>query len=365
MTPYPDTATPPARAGQRAGRAACLFAASFIVACLLATCLLALAAPARAEGLLGEIKARGYLNCGSSPGVAGFGVPDAKGEWRGLDIDFCRALASAIFDDPGKVRFVPLAAPARFTALQSGEIDVLARNTTWTLARDTSAKLNFPAINFYDGQGFLVRKDRGIAHVEGLDRATICLQQGTTTELNLADWFRTHGLAYKVVAFATAEETGRAYDSGRCDAYSTDKSSLYGERLKMAEPDAHTVLPETISKEPFSPVVRQGDDQWRDIVAWTHYAMLDAEEAGIGQGNVEAMRREALSPDIRRILGLEGKYGEALGLTNDWAYRIIRHVGNYGEVYARNLGADTPLKIPRGLNALWNQGGLQYGPPIR
>lgn len=330
-----------------------------VIAGLLAT------APALAEGTLAEVRGRGFLLCGSSPGVAGFGAPDAQGRWRGLDVDLCRALAAAIFDDPDKVRFIPLSAPARFTALQSGEVDVLARNTTWTLSRDASARLDFPAINFYDGQGFLVRAERGIGAVKDLDRATICLQQGTTTELNLADWFRTHGLAYKVVAYATAEEAGRAYDSGRCDAYSTDKSSLFGERLKMARPDAHVVLAETISKEPFSPVVRQGDAQWSDLVRWTHYAMVNAEEAGISQANVAQMRAEARSPDVRRILGLEGAYGEGLGLTRDWAYRIIRHVGNYADVYARNLGAATPLNVPRGLNALWTEGGLQYGPPIR
>ncbi|MGU3537661.1 amino acid ABC transporter substrate-binding protein [Methylobacterium sp. A54F] len=349
---------PPIRPSRSRRRAAPALAAGLALAA-------ALALPARADGLLAEIRARGHLLCGSSPGVAGFGMPDGQGRWQGLDIDFCRALAAAVFDDPEKVRFVPLAAPARFTALQSGEVDVLVRNTTWTLARDAGAKLDFPAINFYDGQGFLVRRDSGVGHVAGLDRASICLQQGTTTELNLADWFRSHGLTYRVVAYATAEETRRAFESGRCDAYSTDKSSLYGERLQLAQPEAYEVLPETISKEPFAPGVRQGDPQWRDIVAWTHFAMVDAEEAGIRQENVEALRRETPSPDVRRILGVEGRYGEMLGLTNDWAYRIVRHVGNYGEVYARNLGAGTPLNIPRGLNELWTKGGLQYGPPIR
>lgn len=316
------------------------------------------------QGTLAQVKARGHLVCGVSPGVAGFSVPDSQGEWRGLDVDFCRALAAAIFDDPKAVRFIPLSSAARFTAVQSGEVDVLARNTTWTLSRDTAA-MNFPAITFFDGQGFLVRKDRGIAQVKQLDRATVCLQQGTTTELNLADWFRTRELTYRVVTFANSEQTLGAYESGRCDAYSTDKSSLYGERLKTAHPNEHVILDETISKEPFAPAVRQGDDPWRDIVAWTHYAMLDAEEAGIGQANVEEMRGSVLGPDARRILGLEGRYGEAMGLTRDWAYRIIRHVGNYGDAFARNVGEGSPLKVPRGLNALWTKGGLQYGPPIR
>ncbi|KQP48996.1 amino acid ABC transporter substrate-bindnig protein [Methylobacterium sp. Leaf399] len=320
--------------------------------------------PALADGTLAQVKARGHLVCGVSPGVAGFSLPDSAGEWRGLDVDFCRAVAAAIFDDPKAVRFVPLSSAARFTAVQSGEVDVLARNTTWTLSRDTSA-MNFPAITFFDGQGFLVRKARGIGAVKDLDRATVCLQQGTTTELNLADWFRTRGLTYRVVTFANSEQTLGAYESGRCDAYSTDKSSLYGERLRTADPEEHVILDETISKEPFAPAVRQGDDQWRDIVAWTHYAMLDAEEAGIGQANLEAMRKSAPGPDARRILGLEGRYGERLGLTVDWAERIVRHVGNYGEVFSRNVGEGSPLKVPRGLNALWTQGGLHYGPPIR
>lgn len=335
-----------------------LLGASLLVALTVAT------SQARAEGTLAQVKARGHLVCGVSGGVAGFSMPDGQGRWRGLDVDFCRALAAAIFDDPDKVRFIPQSSAARFTALQSGEIDVLARNTTWTLSRDTAA-MNFPVITFYDGQGFLVRKALGITAVKQLDRATVCLQQGTTTELNLADWFRTRGLAYQVVTFANSEQALGAYESGRCDAYSTDKSSLYGERLKTARPDDHVILEEAISKEPFAPGVRQGDDQWRDLVAWTHYAMVDAEEAGVTRANVAQMRGSALSPDVKRLLGLEGSYGAGLGLTADWADRIVRHVGNYGDVFARNLGEGTPLKIPRGLNALWNQGGLQYGPPIR
>ena len=330
---------------------------------LLGALLTASPAPAQ-DGTLAQVKARGHLVCGVSGGVAGFSMPDGQGRWHGLDVDFCRALAAAIFDDPDKVRFIPQSSAARFTALQSGEIDVLARNTTWTLSRDTAA-MNFPVITFFDGQGFLVRKSLNITAVKQLDRATICLQQGTTTELNTADWFRTRGLTYQVVTFANSEQTLGAYESGRCDAYSTDKSSLYGERLKTAHPEDHMILDEAISKEPFAPGVRQGDDAWRDLVAWTHYAMIDAEEAGITQDNVDRLRGETLSPDVKRILGLEGKYGQGLGLTDDWAYRIVRHVGNYGDVFARNLGDGTPLKIPRGLNGLWTNGGLQYGPPIR
>lgn len=336
-----------------------------LLAALLAASPVLTRTAALAQGdTLAQVKARGHLVCGVSGGVAGFSMPDGQGRWHGLDVDFCRALAAAIFDDPDQVRFIPQSSAARFTALQSGEIDVLARNTTWTLSRDTAA-MNFPVITFFDGQGFLVRKSLNITAVKQLDRATICLQQGTTTELNTADWFRTRGLTYQVVTFANSEQTLGAYESGRCDAYSTDKSSLYGERLKTAHPEEHVILAEAISKEPFAPGVRQGDDAWRDLVAWTHYAMIDAEEAGIGQANVEALRTETLSPDVKRILGVEGTYGQGLGLTTDWAYRIVRHVGNYGDVFARNLGDATPLKIPRGLNALWTNGGLQYGPPIR
>nr|WP_306421431.1 amino acid ABC transporter substrate-binding protein [Methylobacterium iners] len=344
--------------GRRAGSRPVRWGIGILAAALL------LAPPAQAQGILAQVKARGHLVCGVSQGVAGFSMPDSQGQWRGLDVEFCRAMAAAIFDDPDKVRFIPLASPARFTAVQSGEVDVLARNTTWTLARDTAA-MNFGAVNFYDGQGFLVRKDRNIAEVRQLDRATICLQQGTTTELNLADWFRAHGLTQSVVTFANSEQTLSGYESGRCDALSTDKSSLFGERLKTADPEAHVILDELISKEPFAPALRQGDDQWRDIVTWTHYAMLNAEEAGLTRENVEATRKAPASPNVRRILGLEGRYGQDLGLTNDWAFRIIRHVGNYGEVFSRNVGEGSALKVPRGLNALWTQGGLQYGPPIR
>jgi len=324
-----------------------------------------LAGAAQAQGTLNSIKQKGYISCGSNPGLAGFGVPDAQGRWTGLDVDFCRALSAAIFNDVTKVRFIPLSAKDRFTALQSGEVDILSRNTTWSMSRDTALGLDFPAVNFYDGQGFMVKKKLGVTSAKQLDGASVCTQQGTTTELNLADYFRANKMKYEVVAFASADETFKAYDSGRCDAFTTDASGLYAERLRASAPDDNIVLPEIISKEPLAPAVRQGDAQWADIVRWTHYAMLNAEEAGITQANVDQMAKSTDNPDIKRILGTEGKYGADLGLTNDWAYRIIKLVGNYGEVFERNVGQGSPLKIQRGLNALWSKGGLQYGPPIR
>ena len=313
---------------------------------------------------LNSVKSRGMVQCGSNGTLAGFGLPDAQGRWTGLDVEFCRALAAAIFNDPSKVKFVPLTAKDRFTALQSGEIDVLARNTTWTSSRDTTLGLNFTAVNYFDGQGFMVRKALKVNSALELNDAAVCVQQGTTTELNLADYFRAKKMKLKTVTFATADEALKAYDSGRCDAYTTDASGLFGERLRLANINDHIVLPEIISKEPLGPVVRHGDDQWFDIVKWTHYAMVTAEELGITKANVEDHMKSD-NPDVKRLLGTEGKHGEALGLTNDWAYRIVKRVGNYGEAFERNVGQGSPLKITRGLNALWNKGGLQYAPPIR
>jgi general L-amino acid transport system substrate-binding protein len=318
---------------------------------------------ARAE-TLASVKERGELICGANGTLAGFGLPDPQGNWTGFDVDFCRAMAAAIFNDPKKVKFVPLTAKDRFTALQSGEIDVLARNTTWTLSRDTSLGLDFPAITYYDGQGFMVRRALKVSSALELNDASICVQQGTTSELNLADFFRTNHMGLKTVTFATGEDALKAYESGRCDAYTTDSSGLYGERQKLAEPSASIVLPEIISKEPLSPATRHGDNQWTDIVRWTHYVMLDAEELGVNKASVDE-KLKSDDPETRRLLGVEGQYGETMGLTNDWAYRIIKHVGNYGEIFERNLGQGSPLKIVRGLNALWTKGGLQYGPPIR
>jgi general L-amino acid transport system substrate-binding protein len=323
-----------------------------------------LAASSASAQTLNTIKQRGILNCGANGTLAGFGLPDAAGKWTGLDVDFCKALAAAIFDDPNKVKFVPLSAKDRFTALQSGEVDILARNTTWTSSRDTSLGLNFVGVNYYDGQGFIVRKSLKLNSALELNDAAVCVQQGTTTELNLADYFRANKMKLKTVTFASADEAIKAYDSGRCDAFTTDASGLYAERLRLAKSDDHIVLPEIISKEPLGPSVRHGDDQWMDIVKWTHFAMLTAEELGITKANIDEQAKSA-NPDVKRLLGSEGNYGEQLGLTKDWAYRIIKHIGNYSESFEKNVGQGSPLKIARGVNALWTKGGLQYAPPIR
>jgi general L-amino acid transport system substrate-binding protein len=325
---------------------------------------LGVAASSAGAQTLTTVKTRGTLNCGSNPGLAGFGLPDAQGNWTGLDVDVCRAIAAAIFDDPTKVKFVPLTAKDRFTALQSGEVDVLVRNTTWTSSRDTSLGLNFTGVDYYDGQGFMVRKALKVNSALELSDAAVCVQQGTTTELNLADYFRANKMKLKTVTFATSDEAVKAYDAGRCDAYTTDASGLYSERLRLANPNDHVVLPEIISKEPLGPAVRHGDDQWFDIVKWVLFAMIIAEEQGLTQKSInEALGSD--NPDIKKFVGTEGNYGEQLGLTKDWAVRIIKHVGNYGEVFERNVGQGSPLKIQRGLNALWTKGGIQYAPPIR
>jgi general L-amino acid transport system substrate-binding protein len=331
----------------------------------LTTCAFALiGAEFAAAQTLNTVRQRGSLNCGANGTLAGFGLPDAQGRWTGLDVDFCRALSAAIFNDPNKIKFVPLSAKDRFTALQSGEVDVLARNTTWTSSRDTSLGLNFAAVNYYDGQGFMVRKSLKVNSALELSDASVCVQQGTTTELNLADYFRANKMKLKTVTFATSDEAVKAYDAGRCDAYTTDASGLAGERLRLVNANDHIVLPEIISKEPLGPSVRHGDDQWFDVVKWTHFAMVTAEELGITRANVDEHMKSP-NPDVRRLLGTEGEHGKALGLTNDWAYRIIKHVGNYGEAFERNVGQGSQLKIGRGINALWTKGGLQYAPPIR
>ena len=312
---------------------------------------------------LDQVKTRGQLICGANPGLAGFGLPDDQGMYKGLDVDECKAIAAAIFNDPNKVKYLPINAKDRPTILAGGEIDVLIRNTTWTLSRQTGGMF-FTGINFYDGQGFMVRKKLGVDSALKLDGASICVQQGTTTELNLSDYFRANNMKLEAVVFATDEEATKAYDSGRCDAYTTDASGLYSERLKMSNPDDHIVLPEIISKEPLGPSVRRDDIQWFQIVQWTHYALITAEELGVTQANVDE-KLKSDDPAIRRLLGVEGSFGQGLGLTNDWAYRIIKAVGNYGEIFERNVGMGSPIKISRGLNALWNKGGLQYAPPIR
>jgi len=334
------------------------------IACILALAVVLAAQSATAQTTLKAVKDRGILNCGANGTLAGFGLPDAQGKWTGLDVDVCRAIAAAIFNDPTKVKFVPLTAKDRFTALQSSEIDVLSRNTTWTISRDTSLGLNFTGVDYYDGQGFMVHKALKVNSALELNGASVCVQQGTTTELNLADFFRAHKMQLKTVTFATANEAVKSYDAGRCDAYTTDASGLYAERLRLSSPDDNIVLPEIISKEPLGPVVRHGDDQWFDIVKWVLFAMINAEELGITQKNVDDMMKSS-NPAIKRFIGTEGNYGEQLGLTKDWAVRIVKAVGNYGEAFERNVGKGSPLKIDRGLNKLWNQGGIQYAPPIR
>lgn len=321
--------------------------------------------PALAKGTLDIVKERGRLVCGTSTGIAGFSMADDKGEWTGLDVDVCRALAAAIFDDPQKADFVPLSSKDRLVALQTGEIDVLPRTTTWTLGRDSGIGLDFTAVNYYDGQGFQVRRDLGVESIRELNGASICTVQGTTNELNLADYFRVNNMDYQLVTFQSIDDTVKAYESKRCDALTTDMSQLVSYRLKMAEPDAHMLLPGVISKEPLGPYVRQGDDEWFDIVRWTVFAMVNAEELGVTRANVDELVATSDNPEIRRLLGLDGEFGKTLGLTNDWVARIVRHVGNYGESFDRNLGTGSAMQLPRGVNALWSQGGIQFAPPIR
>jgi len=324
----------------------------------------ALSSHAATAQTLKTIKDRGQLSCGVSQGLPGFSTPDDKGNWTGLDVDICRAIAAAVFNDATKIKFVPLSAKDRFTALQSGEIDVLSRNTTWTVSRDTSLGANFTGVTYYDGQGFMVKKSLKVNSALELNSASVCVQTGTTTEQNLADYFKGNNMKYEVIAFGTADETVKAYESGRCDVFTTDVSQLYAQRLKLANPADHAVLPEVVSKEPLGPMVRHGDDQWFDIVKWTLFAMVNAEELGITQKNVDEMAKSD-KPELKRVFGADGNLGEQLGLTKDWVMRIVKAVGNYGESFDRNVGAGSKLGISRGLNQLWNKGGIQYAPPIR
>ena len=326
-------------------------------------------------GTLDDIKAKGFVQCGVSQGLIGFSNPDAQNNWTGMDVDFCKALAAAIFGDANKVKFSPLSAKERFTALQSGEVDLLSRNTTWTMSRDTSLGLKFAGVMYYDGQGFMVKKSLGVDSALKLDGATVCTNTGTTTELNLADYFKSHNMKYQVVAIEDANQVRQAYDEGRCDIFTTDQSGLYAERLQTKNPEEHVVLPEIISKEPLGPVVRQGDDAWFNVVKWTYYALLTAEEFGITQANVDDMVKAASepngNPELKRIFGIKNEdgsaagFGTGIGLNEEWIVQIIKGVGNYGEIFERNVGVNTPLKIARGKNALWKDGGLQYAPPIR
>jgi len=314
---------------------------------------------------LDAVKARGNLSCGIGQGTAGFMLQDSQGKWVGLDVDVCRAVSAAIFGDSEKVKYVPLSAQQRFTALQSGEVDILSNNTTITLTRDTALGLDFTAVTYYDGQGFLVNKKLGVKSAKELNGATVCVQPGTTTELNLADYFRANKMTFKPVVIEKVEEVRGAFFSGRCDVFTTDASGLYSTRAANApNPDDYVILPEIISKEPLGPAVRHGDNQFADIVRWAFNAMLEAEEYGITSKNVDEMLKSD-NPSIKRILGVTPGMGKALGVDEAWVVNIVKQVGNYGESFERNVGSGSPLKIERGLNKLWTQGGLQYSPPIR
>jgi general L-amino acid transport system substrate-binding protein len=329
-----------------------------------ALALIAFTATAASAQTLKAVQDRGQLICGVSEGLPGFSAKDGKGAWTGLDVDFCRALAAAIFNDATKVQFVPLSAEERFAALQSKKIDVLSRNSTWTMGRETSLGLIFAAVSYYDGQGFMVRKGLKIESALELANKSICTKSGTTSELNLADYFRNNRLTYKVVTFPTADEALKAYDGGRCEALTSDVSQLYALRTELGTPRDHIILPEIISKEPLGPAVRQDDVKWLNIVKWTQFAMVNADELGVSRHNLgEAMKSQ--KPSIRRLLGLEGDFGKQLGLANDWAANVLRLVGNYGEVFEANVGTGSKLGIPRGINQLWSKGGIQYAPPIR
>ncbi len=324
----------------------------------------ALVGAVQAGSTMNSVKAKGFVQCGVSQGLPGFSNFDDRGNWSGIDVDVCEAVAAAVFGDAKKVKYTPLSAKERFTALQSGEVDLLSRNTTWTLTRDTALGLNFTGVNYYDGQGFMVPKNLGVKSARELSGAAVCTNTGTTTELNVADYFRANKMDYKVVAFEKADEVVAAYDAGRCDVYTTDQSGLYAQRIKLKNPDAHVVLPEIISKEPLGPVVGHGDDEWFDVVKWSLFCMVNAEEMGVNSGNVKSSMNSG-DPGIKRLLGTEGDGGKNLGLPANWCANIITQVGNYGESFDRNLGPSTTLKIARGVNALWSQGGIQYAPPIR
>lgn len=320
---------------------------------------------------LDEVKARGELVCGSNTGLTGFGAPDANGVYQGFDADLCKAVAAAVLGDATKVKFVPTTGETRFTALASGEVDLLVRNSTWTFSRDNDLKLDFVAVNYYDGQGFMVKKDLGVSSAKELDGATVCIQTGTTTELNLADFFKTNNISYTPVTVADDAEAQKQFESGACDAFTTDASGLAASRAAMADPANYVILPEIISKEPLGPVVRHGDNQWGDIVRWTYYALVIAEEKGITKANLEEVAAKvaadpAADPEIKRLLGIgDDDMGKMMGLDKEWAKRAIANAGNYGEIFEANIGTATPIGLARGLNALWTQGGLQYAPPMR
>ncbi|MFS4581153.1 amino acid ABC transporter substrate-binding protein [Phaeobacter sp. C3_T13_0] len=324
-----------------------------------------LAAGAAAAGTLDDVKARGKLNCGVTTGLVGFAAPNANGEWEGFDVAVCRAVAAAVLGDSTAVEFVPTTGKTRFTALASGEIDMLARNTTWTFSRDVDLKFEFVGVNYYDGQGFMVPKELGVSSAKELDGATVCIQTGTTTELNLADFFRSNNISYEPVPIETNAEAQQQYLAGACDVYTTDASGLAATRATFDDPSAHTLLPEIISKEPLGPLVRHGDHEWGDVVRWSLMSLIAAEELGVTSANIAEMAAGTENPEINRLLGTEGTLGEMLGLSADWAKNAIGAGGNYGEVFAKNIGEDTPIGLARGLNAQWTEGGLLYAPPFR
>ncbi|WP_394061912.1 amino acid ABC transporter substrate-binding protein [Alcaligenes sp. WGS1538] len=326
--------------------------------------LMAFGASVQAGETLDAVKKKGFVQCGISTGIAGFSLADSKGAWSGIDVDACRAIAAAVFGDAAKYKVTPLTTQQRFTALQSGEVDVLTRNTTATIARDTTLGLMSAGVNYYDSQGIMVKKALGVKSAKELDGAAVCVQPGTTTELNLADWFRSQNIKFNPVVINNPEEAMRSFTSGRCDAFTTDKSQLASMRAAQASPDDFDILPEDLSKEPLGPMVRQGDDEWFTLVRWTLNAMLEAEEYGITSANVDE-KAKSDNPNVQRILGVSGELGKGLKLDNKWAYNIIKQVGNYGESFERNLGKNTPLKLERGLNAQWRDGGLMYGWPVR
>ena len=325
----------------------------------------ALLAGMAAATTLEDVKARGVLNCGSNTGLTGFGAPDASGNYQGFDVDLCKAIAAAVLGNQSKVKFIPTTGETRFTSLASGEVDLLVRNSTWTFSRDTDLKLDFVAVNYYDGQGFMVKKELKVSSAKELDGATVCIQTGTTTELNLADFFKANNIKYTPVNVADDADAERQFLAGSCDAYTTDASGLASTRATLPNPDDYVILPEIISKEPLGPVVRHGDNQWGDIVRWTYFALVAAEEKGITKANINEVATSTQDPEIRRMLGIEGDEGKMLGLDNEWAKRAIAANGNYGEIFEANIGMSTPIKLARGLNALWTQGGLQYTPPFR
>jgi general L-amino acid transport system substrate-binding protein len=333
------------------------------LACLAGAMVAVTSTAAFAGARVDAIKARGELICGVNTGLGGFSIADSTGKWVGLDADICRAVSAALLGDGNKVKFVPTNAQQRFTAVQSGEVDLLSRNTTWTLTRDTQLGLNFAATTYYDGQGFMVPKSLNVTSAKQLAGASVCVQPGTTTELNLADYFRANNMQYKPVVIENLAEVNAAFFAGRCDALTTDASGLASVRKNDAKnPDDYVILPEIISKEPLGPAVAQGDEQWTDIVKWTVFALLEAEEYGITQANVEEMAKTSTNPNIKRILGATPGMGKAIGLDEDWVVKAVKAVGNYGEIWTRNI---TPLGLPRGVNNLWNKGGLMYAPPIR